>query len=251
MRILLIEDEKLAAERLQKLVMSALPGATIEGPLDSIKKAVAWFRREERPDLVVLDIQLADGLSFEIFEKVPINVPVIFTTAYDEYAIRAFKLNSIDYLLKPIQPEALQQAINKFRNLIQPQSVLDAKVLEKVMLQMHRQYKSRFMVKIGEHIHAIPVEEILYFFSEEKATFLVTHQHKRYIIDYALDHVEQLVDPTLFFRTNRKFLVSFPSITQIITYSGTRLKLHLVNGDDHEVLVSREKVGLFKQWLDQ
>lgn len=251
MRILLIEDEKLAADRLKKLVAAAFPEARIEGPLNSVKKAIAWFEQEEAPDLAFFDIQLADGLSFEIFESVTLKTPVIFTTAYDEYAIKAFKVNSVDYLLKPIQEEALQQAIGKFKSLQQQKAVLDPLVLKKMMLQMNRQYKSRFIVKIGEHIHAVPIEEILYFFSEEKATFLVTKQHKRYIIDYALDHVEQMINPSLFFRTSRKFLVSFPSIRNIIAYSGSRLKLDLQNGAEHEVLVSREKVAPFKQWLDQ
>lgn len=251
MRILLIEDERLAADRLRKMVAAALPEAVIEGPLVSVKKAVSWFQQEEAPDLAFLDIQLADGLSFEIFEQVQVKTPVIFTTAYDEYAIKAFKVNSIDYLLKPIQEDCLQQAIQKFKNLVKQERTVDPLVLEKMMLQMNRQYKTRFIVKIGEHIHAVPVEDVLYFFSEEKATFLVTNQHKRFIIDYALDHVEQMVDPNLFFRTNRKFLLSFSSIRNIIAYSGSRLKIELQNGGDHEVLVSREKVGPFKEWLDQ
>ena len=251
MRVLLIEDEKLAADRLRRLLASALPEAYIEGPLNSVKKAVAWFEQEEAPELAFFDIQLSDGLSFEIFEMVQVKTPVIFTTAYDEYAIKAFKVNSIDYLLKPIQEDALRKAIEKFKSLQQQKPALDPLIFEKMMLQMNRQYKSRFIVKVGEHIHAVPVEEVLYFFSEEKATFLVTKEHKRFIIDYALDHVEQMIDPSRFFRTSRKYLVSFPSIQNIIAYSGSRLKLHLQNGEQHEVLVSREKVAPFKQWLDQ
>ena len=177
MRIVLIEDEKLAADRLKKLVNTALPEAVIEGPLNSVKKAVAWFQQEEAPDLAFFDIQLADGLSFEIFEHVQVKAPIIFTTAYDEYAIKAFKVNSVDYLLKPIQEEALQQAVQKFNQLIQPKPLLDPVVLEKMMLNMNRQYKSRFVVKIGKHIHAVLVEEVLYFFSEEKVTFLVTRSY--------------------------------------------------------------------------
>lgn len=251
MRVLLIEDEKLAASRLQKMIEAALPEAAVEGPLQSVKKTVEWFSQNPAPELAFFDIQLADGLSFEIFEQAAVNCPVIFTTAYDEYAIKAFKVNSVDYLLKPIQAAALEQALNKFKSLEQPRPSLEPQLLEKVLLQLNRQYKSRFVVKIGEHIHAVPVEDILYFFSEEKATFLVTKQHKRYIIDYALDHVEQMLDPSCFFRTNRKFLVSFPSILKIVAYSGSRLKLHLQYGESHEVMVSREKVASFKQWLDQ
>ena len=228
-----------------------MPEAEVEGPLASVKKAVEWFSREQPPALAFFDIQLADGLSFEIFERARVNCPVIFTTAYDEYAIKAFRVNSVDYLLKPVKEAELQQALGKFRDLVQPKPAMDPLLLEKMLLQLNRQYKGRFVVKIGEHIHAIPVEEVLYFFSEEKATFLVTKQNKRYIIDYALDHVEQMVDPALFFRTNRKFLVGFRAIRQIIAYSGSRLKLHLAQAEGHEVLVSREKVTPFKEWLDQ
>lgn len=253
MRILLIEDEKLAASRLQKLIEAALPGAVVEGPLPSVKKAVEWFNHNPPPALAFFDIQLADGLSFEIFEQTTVDCPIIFTTAYDEYAIKAFKVNSIDYLLKPIQAAALGQAVEKFKAMVQPnpQPSFDPGMLKKMLLQLNKQYKSRFVVKIGEQIHAIPVEDVLYFFSEEKITFLVTKQSKRYIIDYALDHVEQMVDPALFFRTNRKFLVGFRAIQQIIAYSGSRLKLNLLQADGTEVLVSREKVAPFKEWLDQ
>ena len=145
----------------------------------------------------------------------------------------------------------MEQAVEKFKTMAQPKASLDPLLLEKVLLQLNKQYKSRFVVKIGEHIHAIPIEEVLYFFSEEKATFLVSKQKKRFIIDYALDHVEQMVDPSLFFRTNRKFLVGFRAIEQIIAYSGSRLKLNLAQADGQEVLVSREKVASFKEWLDQ
>ena len=251
MRVLLIEDEKLAASRLQKLIEVALPQAVVEGPLPSVKKAVEWFSRNPPPALAFFDIQLADGLSFEIFEQTKVECPLIFTTAYDEYAIKAFKVNSIDYLLKPIQAPALAQAVEKFKAMVQPKASFDPLMLEKVLLQLNKQHKSRFVVKIGEQIHAVPVEDVLYFFSEEKATFLVTKQNKRYIIDYALDHVEQMVDPALFFRTNRKFLVGFRAIQQIIAYSGSRLKLSLFQAEGQEVLVSREKVATFKEWLDQ
>lgn len=145
----------------------------------------------------------------------------------------------------------MEQAVEKFKTMAQPKPALDPLLLEKMMLQLNRQYKSRFVVKIGEQIHAVPVEEVLFFFSEEKATFLQTKQNKRYIIDYALDHVEQMVDPSLFFRTNRKFLVGLRAIEQIIAYSGSRLKLHLAHAREQEVLVSREKVASFKEWLDQ
>jgi two-component system LytT family response regulator len=251
MRILLIEDEKLAASRLQKMIEAVLPEAKVEGPLQSVKKAMEWFALNSPPALAFFDIQLADGLSFEVFEQTKVGCPVIFTTAYDEYAIKAFKVNSIDYLLKPIQAGALEQAVVKFKQLAEPKAFIEPVLPEKMLMQLNRQYKSRFVVKIGDLIYAVPVDEVLYFFSEEKATFLVTKQSKRYIIDYPLDHVEQMVDPALFFRTNRKFLVGFRAIQQIVAYSGSRLKLNLFQAEKHEVLVSREKVASFKDWLDQ
>ena len=251
MRILLIEDEKLAADRLQKLILKVVPEAVLEKPVPSVKKALEWLGNNPAPDLAFFDIQLADGLSFEILEQAKVGCPIIFTTAYDEYALKAFKLNSVDYLLKPVKEEDLKQAICKFRSRVQPQQTLDLQLVEQLMQQMNRSYKSRFMVKVGDHIHAVPVEEILYFYSEEKATFLLNRQNKRYIIDYALDHVEQMVDPKLFFRTNRSFLINFHAIAQIVAYSGNRLKLNLADERAQEVLVSREKVPLFKQWLDQ
>lgn len=251
MRILLVEDEKLASDRLKRMITKILPEARIEGPLPSVKKAITWFQQESAPDLAFLDIQLADGLSFEIFEQIQVKIPIIFTTAYDEYAIKAFKVNSVDYLLKPIQEDALQQAIKKFQDLGQQKSAIDPRLVERMILQMNYNYKSRFIVKVGESIYTVPIAEVLYFFSQEKATYLVTNQHKRFIIDHALDQIEQMIDPKLFFRTNRKFLVAFPSIQKIVAYSGTRLKLQLLAGEEHEVLVSREKVVPFKQWLDQ
>lgn len=251
MRILLIEDEKLASDRLRRMILKILPEASIEGPLPSVKKAVTWFQQEPVPDLAFLDIQLADGLSFEIFDQIKIKIPIIFTTAYDEYAIRAFKVNSVDYLLKPIQEGALQKAIDKFQELGHQKFARDPLSIEKMILQMNHKYKSRFIVKVGETIHAVSIDEVLYFFSQEKATYLVTNQHKRFIIDHALDQIEQMIDPKLFFRTSRKFIVGFPSIQKIVAYSGTRLKLQLQSGEEHEVLVSREKVLPFKQWLDQ
>jgi two-component system, LytTR family, response regulator len=251
MRILLVEDEKLAASRLQKMIEAILPGAVVEGPLPSVKKALEWFENHPAPALAFFDIQLADGLSFEIFEQTTVSCPVIFTTAYDEYAIKAFRVNSVDYLLKPVREAELAQAVDKFKSMLPAKASPDPLLIEQLLLQINKQYKSRFVVKIGEHIHAVPVEEILYFFSEEKATFLVTKQNKRYIIDYALDHVEQMVDPSLFFRTNRKFLVGFRAIQQIVAYSGSRLRIHLIQAEGQEVLVSREKVAHFKEWLDQ
>ena len=251
MRILIIEDEKLAANRLQKLITSVIPEASVVKTLTSIKTAVDFFRKGRFPDLAFFDIQLSDGLSFEIFEEVSVPCPVIFTTAYDQYALRAFKVNSVDYLLKPIREEDLVAAIDKFKERINKNSTLDLNLVQRLIQEMAPTYKSRFMVKTGEHLLAVPVEDILYFFSEEKVTFLLTRQNKRYIIDYSLDHLEQMVHPSSFFRVNRAFLVGFKAISKIIAYSGNRLKITMSAERSKDVLVSWEKVGAFKLWLDE
>ncbi|MEM9833493.1 MAG: LytTR family DNA-binding domain-containing protein [Bacteroidota bacterium] len=257
MDILIIEDEKAAAKRLSALVQQLLPQAKIIAQLDSVKRSVEWWQSNPVPNLVFMDIQLADGLSFEIFKQVSITAPVIFTTAYDQYAIQAFKVNSIDYLLKPIDEEELEAALDKYRNYHQqPSSAAlaapDLSQLQRALQMLQAPtYKNRFVVKVGEHLSAIPTEEILYFYSQAKATYLQTFQGKHYIIDYSLEQVEEMINPIHFFRINRKYLVSFPAIEDIVTYSSSRLKLHLKHSNDNDVLVSRDRVADFKQWLDR
>ncbi|MEM8968028.1 MAG: LytTR family DNA-binding domain-containing protein [Bacteroidota bacterium] len=256
MDILIIEDEKAAAKRLSVLVQQLLPQAEIIAQLDSVKRSVAWWQSNPAPDLVFMDIQLADGLSFEIFKQVSITAPVIFTTAYDQYAIQAFKVNSIDYLLKPIDEEELEIALDKYRSYHQQSSSSpaspDLSQLQQALQMLQKPtYKNRFVVKVGEHLNAIPTENILYFFSQAKATYLQTISGKHFIIDYSLEQVEEMVDPTHFFRISRKYMISFPAIDDIITYSSSRLKLHLKHSDDSDVLVSRDRVADFKEWLDR
>ena len=212
---LVIEDEKLAAERLIELVCKYDSRIEVIKVLDSVEKSVEWFNSNPHPDLVFMDIQLADGLSFEIFEKTEVKCPVIFTTAFDEYTIRAFKVNSVDYLLKPVDYDELAAAIEKFRLNFGPKTKQEFKpeveIYDKLINQFVHPYKNRFVVKVGLHIRSIPVEEIDYFFICEKSTFICTKEGKNYAIDYYLDQLEKLVDPRLFFRINRKFIININS----------------------------------------
>ncbi len=254
MRILLIEDEKLAADRLANMLLRLDSTAEIVATVLSVRKAVAMLQLRPRLDLIFMDIQLADGLSFEIFEQVPVEAPVIFTTAYDAYAIKAFKVNSIDYLLKPIDEEELHTALEKFRKLNRQTNAVAPQLgaLEQAMQLLNggKNYKSRFVVKVGEHLHMIPIEEIDYFYSFEKATFMQCSTGKRYVIDYTMEQVEQLVDPKRFFRVNRGYLISLRALKDIVTWSNSRFKLELRHPAPSEVVVSREKVQQFKAWLD-
>jgi DNA-binding LytR/AlgR family response regulator len=249
MNILLIEDERPAAQRLKQLILELLPGVSINGHLDSITSSVDWLQLHPAPDLIFCDIQLADGLSFEIFERVKISSPIIFTTAFDQYAIKAFKLNSVDYLLKPIDPKELAGAITKF-NSQKIKTTIDLSQIKELLQPQKKDYKTRFMVKIGEKIQSVQTSEIAFFMSEERVTFLQTFEGKRYILDSTLDQLEVMIDPKKFFRLNRKYISSFEAIAEIHTYSNSRLKIKLSNCSDNDILVSREKVGALKDWLD-
>ena len=250
MQILIIEDENLAAKRLIKLVKEQLPDSEIHGNLDTVTAAVNWLKNNPEPDLIFLDIQLADGISFEIFEKIKINSPIIFCTAFDQYAIKAFKLNSIDYLLKPIDPEELVNALNKFQSGRKAPSItLDQ--IKNLLHPVRKTYKTRFLVKIGERIQTVDIHEIAFFFSEDKVTLLQTRQGKKYVVDYTLDEVEEIIDPEHFFRLNRKYISAINAIKEVFTYSNRRLKIHLESCTDNDILISREKMGPFKSWLGQ
>lgn len=256
MKVLIVEDELMAAERLGDLLIKIDPTVVVAGHCDSVKKTVQWFQLNKPPDLLFLDVQLGDGLSFEIFEQVEVECPVIFTTAYDQYAIEAFKLNSIAYLLKPVKIEELTASLEKFKaspyfaggiNLIREQQY----ALEKVQQLLTKQYKKRFLIKSGTHIRSIPVEEILYFYSMEKATFAKTVAGRTFLFDHSLEQLETLLDPMLFFRINRKYIISVTAIADMITISNYRLRLVLKNCDDQDVFVSRERMQEFKGWLDK
>jgi DNA-binding LytR/AlgR family response regulator len=251
MRFLVIEDEKLAAERLIGMVKEIIPEAVLAGQADSVKSSVRWLQNSPAPELIFMDIQLADGVSFKIFEFITVEAPVIFTTAYNEYAINAFKVNSVDYLLKPIDRGELQKAIDKFNKLFKHErQVLDNAVMHKIVQMLSNPYKARYVVKVGEHLRHIGIEEVAFFHSMEKETFLNTFSGKCYGLEYSLDQLEQLTDPKNFFRINRKYLVNLKAIKDIISYSGSRLKLKITDKDDGDTLVSREKVAEFKMWLE-
>lgn len=251
MKVLIVEDESMASKRLIRLITIIAPNVDILASLDSVKRAVNWLNTNESPDLIFLDIQLADGLSFEIFEKTKVTAPIIFTTAFDEYAIKAFKVNSIDYLLKPIDPKELENAMGKFKSNFSQQPSLNMALIESAMEMMTKQYKERFVVKIGDHIKTVNTRDALYFYSQEKATFLQVAENKRYIIDYTLEEVERLLDPKEYFRINRKYLVQLGAVKDIIAYSNSRLRLILIDSDEMDVIVSRDKVQAFKKWLDK
>jgi DNA-binding LytR/AlgR family response regulator len=253
-KVLIIEDEKPAAEWIRQLILKFDPKNLILSTIDSVRGAVEWFQQNAAPDLAFMDIQLADGQSFEIFDQVKVPCPVIFTTAYEEYAIKAFKVNSIDYLLKPIAYQELEAALLKFGRLVgnSPATPLvTSDLLQKVQKMLRRQYKTRFIIKVGEHLKSIPVEDIQFFYSLEKATFLCTSDFKTYVVDYSLDRIIDMVDEQMFFRVNRKYILSNHSIADIVFYSNNRLKIKLKNPREESIIVSRDKVSAFKEWLDR
>jgi len=249
MKVVIIEDERLAAEKLESLLKQVNAEIEVVGKLESVEESANWLASNPKPDLIFMDIQLDDGISFEIFDAVKVEAPVIFTTAFDQYAIRAFKVNSVDYLLKPIDLNALETAIEKYRKIFRPAGMEEK--LSKVFEQLAKPWKTRFFVKVGVHFQSVPVEEICCFFVEERCSFLKTQTRKNYALDYSLDQLQKRVDPELFFRINRNFMVNINCIAEIISYSTNRLKLKLKNFNDEGLIVSRDKVSEFKQWLDR
>lgn len=250
MNVLIIEDEKPAARLLQRKLQKI--GVNADTMLHSVEEAVEWFRNNAHPELIFLDIQLSDGLSFEIFDTVPISSAVIFTTAYDEYALRAFKLNSIDYLLKPIDEEELEAAVKKFRGRsIQPQQMaLDFEQIKRMLVNpLEKSYKKRFTVKMGQHLKMINVEDAECFYSENKGTYIHTADNRDYLLETTLEQLENELDPAKFFRVSRKFIVSVSAIKDIVVYTNSRLKVVLPTYKEDEVIVSRERVNDFREWL--
>jgi DNA-binding LytR/AlgR family response regulator len=254
MKTIIIEDEKPAARLLQRKLEKL--NVRVEVMLHSVQEAIEWFSKNEHPDLIFLDIQLSDGLSFELFEKVEINSAVIFTTAYDEYALRAFKLNSIDYLLKPIDEDELAISISKFKShfLKLNEAIFASQMdFEKIKQMFQSSFdhnsKKRFTVKIGQHLKVISIDEIECFFSENKGTYIHTFDNRNYLIDATLEILEQELEAKDFFRISRKFIISIKSIKEILVYSNSRLRVVLPTYKDEEVIVSREKVANFKNWI--
>ncbi len=249
MKVLIFEDETRAANHLERLLAKVAPAMKVVAKLESVRDGVKYLQTNPEPELIFSDIQLADGLSFEIYNQVAVRCPIIFTTAYDHYAIEAFKTNGIDYLLKPIEDERLSQAIEKARHF-SPGLVLE-RILSINNPGSGKAYKSRFMVKVGDKIKSIPAEEILVFYSQEKASFIHTCNGHTYCIDYALDQLEPMLDPEKYFRINRKYIVSIDACTNILAWTNSRLRLKIDGIDDPDIIVARERVQEFKNWLDR
>jgi len=250
MKVVIVEDEQVAAEKLQGLIRNAAPDCEVIQILESVEEAVNWFSVNPAPDLVFMDIQLDDGTSFEIFEEISIDAPIIFTTAFDQYALRAFKVNSVDYLLKPIDKDELARALVKFKKIYNEKGDFEAKV-SKVIEQLSQKYKTRFFIRVGTRFQSIPANRICAFFVEERSTFLKTLEGKTYDLDYSLDQLQTLVDPEQFYRVNRNFLININCINDIVSYSTNRLKLRLSVGFEEGIIVSRDKVSDFKHWMDK
>lgn len=249
MKTIIIEDENLTAKRLQSLLHKYDVSIEVAAILPSVSEAVMWFKTNNAPDLVFMDIHLEDDLAFSIFEQVTLHAPVIFTTAYDEYMIKAFKVNSIDYLLKPVNYDELVMAIEKFKSLHAKREAPDMEKLFALISKKEPEYKSRFMITVGTRIKSIETEEIGYFYSEDKTTFLVTKDDHALPIDFSLDKLEDMLHPKDFFRISRQCIVSFGSIDAVHTYIKGKLKLDLKPKNKFEVLVSGDRVGDFKEWL--
>ncbi|RZS93340.1 LytR/AlgR family response regulator transcription factor [Aquimarina brevivitae] len=252
MNVIIIEDEKPAARRLNRMLSHL--NMEVNTMLHSVSDAIEYFTNNEHPDLIFLDIQLSDGLSFEIFDEVNIHSAIIFTTAYDEYALKAFKLNSIDYLLKPIDDEELEAAVNKYKAQLPEKKNLqvDFEDIKKLLVNpMDRVYKKRFTTKVGQHLKIFTVEDIECFYSENKGTYLHTTDNRNYLIDTTLENLEEELNPKEFYRISRKFFVNINAIKDIISYTNSRLQIKLNHFDEQEVIVARERVKDFKEWLEQ
>ncbi len=250
MNIIIIEDEKPAARRLDRMLKSL--NIEVNAMLHSVEESILWFQENKHPDLIFLDIQLSDGLSFEIFESIEVKSAIIFITAYDEYALQAFKLNSIDYLLKPIDDDDLENAIDKYKERIPQQKAiaLDFNDIKKLLINpLEREYKKRFTIKVGQHLKMIPIDTIECFYSENKGTYIHTTDNRDYLIDLTLEQLENELEPQTFFRVNRTFYVNVNAIKDMISYTNSRLQIKLNSYTAQDVIVSRERVRGFKEWL--
>lgn len=256
MKVFIVEDEELAVKKLRKTLESVDNTAQVVGVADSIRSSVDWLQNNPAPDLILMDIELCDGQSFEIFDKVDVKSTVIFTTSYDEYALKAFKVNSVDYLLKPVQKEDLQAALTKLQNMKamyagQEGAALnvDNLVRELQSKLQPKEFRKRFLVKHAQKLVSVDVDEIAYFYSDGRLNFFKTYDNRKFVVDYTMDELEEMLDPKRYFRVSRSFYVSIDSIDQIHDYFGNRLLLHLKPAVDKEAIVSREKVTDFKLWM--
>lgn len=254
MKTIIIEDEKPAARRLHRMLAEF--GVTVSTMLYSVEEAIDWFQNNEHPDLIFLDIQLSDGLSFEIFDVIEVHSAIIFTTAFDEYALQAFKLNSIDYLLKPIDDDDLENAVKKYRLRFkasaEPNKIaLDFEDIKKLLVNpLEREYKKRFTARVGQHLKIINAEDVECFYSENKGTYAATKEGRNYLLDTTLEQLEGELKPQVFFRVSRKYYINIAYIKDIISYTNSRLQLKLKHHPDFEIIVSREKVKDFRLWLE-
>ncbi len=254
MRVLIVEDEPLAADRLETMLRQRIDNLELMAVLDTIEDTVELLKKGALPDLAFLDIQLADGLSFSVFDQVPVDFPVVFTTAFDQYALRAFEVNSIDYLLKPVAGDKLDRALSKFQQRDageQKELALNANVLQQALAMLQGpKYKERFVVKSGANLLTVPVSDIQYFWSQDKMTWIRLADGRKHVVDFTLEQLDDLVNPAAYFRVNRKYMVRLDAIQKATVYSNSRLKVHLPDLDKgEEVVVSREKVQAFRKWL--
>jgi len=249
MNTIIIEDENLTALRLEGMLKKCDSSLKVLAILPSVAESVQWLRKNDAPDLVFMDIHLEDDLCFKIFELAPLTSPVIFTTAYDEYMIKAFKVNSIDYLLKPVNLVELMAAIDKYKALKERFAKPDFDVLLQYIGRQTPEYKTRFMITVGNKIRSIETADIAYFYSDEKITFLVTHDGQHLPIDFSLDKLTTLLDPKHFFRSSRQYLVGFSAIQAVLTHFKGKLKLELAPKARHDVFVSGDRMTDFKEWL--
>lgn len=245
-KVWIVEDEPAAARRLNKLLLEVEPEILVLVQLDSIEATLDYAQRHPLPDLIFMDIHLADGPCFEIFKHIDIRKPVIFTTAYDQYAIEAFKVNALDYLLKPIKQEFLQRALEKYQ-LFSPAATIDYSALAKAL--QHEQQSHRFLVRIGQRIRLVDVQDAAYFFTENKVTFVITWDGTRLPLDVTMDKLEEMLDNRAFFRINRQYIIHFRSIKEMYAYSKSRVKLDLSPAAPHDIIVSTERSPFFKRWL--
>lgn len=250
MNVLIVENEKPAIDSLSRLLKKIDVTITIVGITESVESTINWLQNNPSPELVFMDIQLDDGLSFEVFETIKPDIPVIFTTAYDEYMLSAFKVNSVDYLLKPIEESPLRNAIEKFKSIHYQKSISNDLLTQ--LFKEKTGYKSRFLIKIGEHYRSIQTSEISCFFILERATFIKTFSDKEYSIDYSLDSLHKMIDPDKFFRINRNCILNINAVSDILRFSSSRLKIK-INGEKpvYDLIVSKDKVSEFKKWIDK
>ncbi len=250
MKVLVIEDEMLAQKQIITYLKDMDASLEITGTIESVSEGLEWFNNHPMPDAIISDIKLNDGLSFEIFKDIHISAPIIFTTAYDQYAIQAFEHNSIGYLLKPIRKDKLKECFDKIKGSMSMNSI-DLSKLAQMLTKPVPQYKSRFLVKVGQKIKAVSVDKIAYFFSHDKMTYLHTRSNEKFPLDQSLDEIQDLLNPNNFFRINRKFLVHFEGIKEVHPYFKGRLKVELLPAIDEDIVISAEKTPVFKSWLDK